>query len=180
MVKITRDKEVPVFSNFFGTLFNDEITGARGHKGNYLRWKWAHAAVAVIPYDNQRGVALARMYRYPISDFSLEFPRGGLNPGEEPGVGALREMREETGLIGSSSTVLGSIFADSGLIQSPISVVAVRVSLEDIIDHGDFEAIEKKYWVTEDEFLQNVRNGEITCSITISCFSLFQLSRRAL
>lgn len=46
----------------------------------------------------QDKVVLVRQYRYPIGGFIYEFPAGLVEPGEEMGQAAIREMYEETGL----------------------------------------------------------------------------------
>ena len=43
-------------------------------------------------------VVLVRQYRYPIGGYVYEFPAGLVEPGEDYRVGAIREMKEETGL----------------------------------------------------------------------------------
>ena len=43
-------------------------------------------------------VVLIRQYRYTIGDYIYEFPAGLVEPGEDFHEGAIRELREETGL----------------------------------------------------------------------------------
>lgn len=44
-------------------------------------------------------VVLVRQYRYAINDYIYEFPAGLVEPGEDFRSAAIREMKEETGLI---------------------------------------------------------------------------------
>jgi ADP-ribose pyrophosphatase len=57
-------------------------------------------AVMVIPMldtpDGMR-VVLERQYRYPVGQVMIEFPAGKLDPGEDTGLCAQRELMEETG-----------------------------------------------------------------------------------
>ena len=57
-------------------------------------------AVMVIPMldtpDGMR-VVLERQHRYPVGQVMIEFPAGKLDPGEDTGLCAQRELMEETG-----------------------------------------------------------------------------------
>lgn len=49
--------------------------------------------------DGVEKVVLIRQYRYPIDDYIYEFPAGLVDPGESYRQAAIRELREETGLV---------------------------------------------------------------------------------
>ena len=49
--------------------------------------------------ENHDKVVLIRQYRYAIGGYIYEFPAGLVEPGESYQEGAVRELREETGLI---------------------------------------------------------------------------------
>lgn len=46
-------------------------------------------------------VVLIRQYRYSIDDYIYEFPAGLVEPGEDYHTAGIREMKEETGLLGT-------------------------------------------------------------------------------
>ena len=48
--------------------------------------------------ENHDRVVLIRQYRYAIGDYVYEFPAGLVEPGESYQEGAVRELKEETGL----------------------------------------------------------------------------------
>jgi ADP-ribose pyrophosphatase len=52
----------------------------------------------------------------------LEFPAGGLEPGEEPLFAAKRELREETGLEAARWTSLGHFFSSPGFANEILHV----------------------------------------------------------
>jgi len=49
--------------------------------------------------ENRDQVVLVRQYRYSIDDYIYEFPAGLVEDGEDYKTAAIREMKEETGLI---------------------------------------------------------------------------------
>lgn len=78
-------------------------------------------AVAVLPYDPERGTALlVQLPRAPVlfrgeaSDF-LEAPAGILDDGEDPEHGARREAFEETGLVLHDLEFAGSVWTMCGI-----------------------------------------------------------------
>lgn len=176
---IARVQAIPVFENSFGVLYNDETRGPKGDPGYYLRWQWRHDGVVIVPYIGDR-VAVWKMFRYPIDSVSLEFPRGGLDADERLQDAAVRELKEETGLSGLRSTVLGRLYPDSGLIASATSVLAVEI---DAAAHtaGEIEPMESiatgALWMSPSGFSERIVAGEISCAITIAAWSQFQAQR---
>ena len=173
---IRRDQEISVFENRFGSLYNDQTTGPTGQKGRYLRWVWSHGSVVVVPFCADL-VALCWMYRYPAAATLLEFPRGGVDSGETVESAALRELREETGLIGFKGNRLGRLYPDSGLIGNHSDVVAVPVDPETVMA-ASVEPMESivdgLLWLGPEAMSQAIADGDITCGITIAAWTMFR------
>ena len=53
--------------------------------------------VNVVAFDDNDQLILVRQWRFGSGSFSVEIPAGALEPGEDPMVGGLRELVEETG-----------------------------------------------------------------------------------
>lgn len=79
--------------------------------------------IIVIPILNRKFI-LTRMYRYPVNNYSLEFPMGFIKRNEKPSFAAKRELEEETGYIPRKMLFLGKIWAWSGLTNQIIFVYA--------------------------------------------------------
>ncbi len=179
---IKRDQEISVFENRFGSLYNDQTTGPTGQKGRYLRWVWSHGSVVVVPSCGDL-VALCWMYRYPPATTLLEFPRGAVDSGETVENAALRELREETGLIGFKGSRLGRLYPDSGLIGNDSDVVAVPVDPERVMA-ASVEPMESivdgVLWLGPEAMSLAIADGDITCGITIAAWTMFRsISARA-
>jgi ADP-ribose pyrophosphatase len=113
------------------------------------------------------------MYRYPIGAQSLEFPRGASEADESPAEAAARELSEETGFTPVTTSVLGILHADTGLIADSTSVVLAHI---DPARPGPSqleptEAISgPAVPLSLGSVAELIRGGGITCALTIAAF----------
>lgn len=84
------------------------------------------AGVAVVAEWDGR-IAFVRPYRHPLGWTALELPRGFVDADEDPADAALRELREETGLIADPADVraLGVCAPEGGIIRARVALFAV-------------------------------------------------------
>lgn len=66
----------------------------------------------VVALTEAGEVVTVEQYRYGIDEVTIELPGGALEPGEDPAVGALRELREESGYEADELRLLGVIAPD--------------------------------------------------------------------
>lgn len=67
---------------------------------------WANPALAADSAVRRGDEVLLIQRKFPPMAGAWAFPGGFVDQGEDPSVAALRELQEETGLIGSSTTLL--------------------------------------------------------------------------
>lgn len=71
--------------------------------------------VAILPLLNSK-VGLIKIFRPATNDFSWEIPHGFIEGVEQVETSAMRELKEETGLVASDIISLGYITPDSGVL----------------------------------------------------------------
>jgi ADP-ribose diphosphatase len=76
--------------------------------------EFKNRAVGVLPVDHDGSIWLVGQYRYPLQAYSWEIPEGGSPDSESAEATAIRELREETGLLaGRMELVLTSHLSNS-------------------------------------------------------------------
>ncbi|MGW3915069.1 NUDIX hydrolase [Streptomyces sp. NPDC005070] len=171
--RIRRQEAVEVYRNAYGSLYDDAVVSPDGKPGRYLRWKWSTPGVVVVPRWADT-VALVPAFRYPIGDLSWEFPRGGREPGESVEQAAARELNEETGLTATTTKRLGTLYADTGLIESSVEVVEAFVATPDFGKRSPdvMESVEEPVWFGFPELRTAFGEQRVRCAITIAAAAL--------
>ncbi len=118
-------------------------------------------AVAVIPLLSDGRVIMERQFRYAHGRVFFEIPAGKLDaPDEDPLEAAKRELREETGAVAKSYTLLGELDTTPALINEKI-----HLYLAEDITFGDKELDEDEFldveYVPLSELYDMVMRGEI-------------------
>jgi 8-oxo-dGTP pyrophosphatase MutT (NUDIX family) len=138
-------------------------------------------SVIVIPVAPSGNLLLVDQYRYLTKSHSLEFPAGGLEPGELPLQAATREFREETGYIARHWERLGEFFTTNGITDECMTVFLAdgldRDRPKDDGDAGEATVAEEH---TFEQVCGMVRDGLIRDGPTIVCLQYFRefLARR--
>ncbi|MDX3071845.1 NUDIX hydrolase [Streptomyces sp. NPDC088354] len=124
-------------------------------------------------------VLMVRQWRPAVGRWAWELPRGF---GEtDPAADALRELAEETGLVGTSATVLARMDVDSGMLENEVAVVEVAVPADAVLvpgAAGDGE-VEGARWWSRAEIAAAVRAGELRDGFTLAALGALGTARPA-
>ncbi len=82
--------------------------------------------VNVLALTPEQHLVLVRQFRFGIDDFSVEIPGGIMNAGEDPIAAGLRELREETGYVGTGARLLGSVHPNPAMQSNRCHLVLVE------------------------------------------------------
>ncbi len=133
------------------------------------------ACVAAL--DKEGRVLLVRQYRFAAGRGLLELPAGKLEPGEEPGAAAARELAEETGYTAAALTKLTEILPTPAYCTERIYVYEAQGlsgAGEQRLDRGEFLDVVP---VPLDQAVEMVLSGEISDAKTQ--VGILLLARRA-
>ncbi len=83
--------------------------------GSEKDWFIRHSgpAVVIVPQLKSGAIYLQKTYKHGCGKIILEFPAGLVDAGETPLSAAIRELREETGLVAEEMISLGKCVADA-------------------------------------------------------------------
>lgn len=122
--------------------------------------------VAVLALDEDNNVLTVTQYRYVFAKPMLELPAGKLDGGEEPRIGALRELKEETGAEPGEFISLGEILPSPGCFGEVLYLYLARnVKLGDQnLDEDEFLNVNR---IPFDEMVRRCLSGEIQDAKTV-------------
>lgn len=171
-----------VYENRWMHVREDDVHGPGG-RGIYGVVTVRHPAVFIVAVDDADRVALVTIDRYATGGPSLEVPAGGTD-GEDPLVGAQRELLEEIGVRADSWIEIGRMNALNGLANAPEHVflaTGLHAAAHDaeLAATQQEEGIAEVRWVAFGEVLRLIRDGHVSDGETVAAiaFAAIHLGR---
>lgn len=123
--------------------------------------------VCILALDDNNNALLVSQFRYPYKEVLRELPAGKLEPGEEPTLAAIRELREETGAVPGTFLPLGELYPSPGYCGE-----IIRMYLARDLSFGETDPDEDEFLNLEripfDTLVEQVLSGEIKDAKTIA------------
>ena len=165
-----------VFSGILIDVYHDVINLPDGREAVREIVKHAPAA-AVLPVDTDGKLIFVRQYRHSVRAMTLEMPAGILDKGEDPAIGAARELEEETGKVAGKLTFIFKFYSSIGFCDEGLSVFIAEdlTTTSQNPDEDEFIAIEK---YTPDEAFKMITDGQIVDSKTTAAVLYYLASRK--
>ena len=103
--------------------------------GGMRTWEFAsrrnsNGVVTIIPITTNNYVVVISQFRVPTNSICWEFPAGLIDKGESPTEAAIRELKEETGLIGEVISVSPFLYTSPGLSNESGCLVRMSVDFD--------------------------------------------------
>lgn len=187
-----QDEHVPVRlvssqTVFKGKVFDiqrDELTLTYSEQPIVREYMAHPGAVVIVALRGDEGneeILLERQYRHPVRAKLWEVPAGLLDiPGEDPLIGAQRELAEEADLTAQHWDVLLDIFNSPGCSSESIRIFLARglESTGQTFDREDEEADFEYQWVRLDDAVTAALDGRLHNASTVSAVLATDVARR--
>ncbi|MBL4711925.1 MAG: NUDIX hydrolase [Gammaproteobacteria bacterium] len=128
---------------------------------------------AIVAIDEQQRVCLIRQYRYAVADWIWEIPAGKIDAGETPESTARKELQEEAGVLATSWSSLGKMYATPGYCDETVYLYLAKKLQSTTIQHEPGELIDI-HWLPFSEAIEWALKGKINDAKTL--VALFRAS----
>jgi len=144
--------------------------------GNVVKWDFIghKGAAAIVPVTEDGKILMVRQYRNALDRYTLEIPAGGLNPGEDTRIAAIRELEEETGYKSEDVSFLVSIYTTVAFCNEKIDIYVAKNLMPSRQNLDEDEFIDVQAYSVE-ELLEKIYASEIQDSKTICAIMAYKL-----
>jgi len=167
-------KENSVFQGNILHVRNDDVLDGGGKP--CTREHIVHPGGACALYVKEGKVALVQQYRYVYGEVVTEIPAGKLEKGEDTKLAALRELREETGIVAKpeDAELLFVMYPTPGYTNEKIYIYYVKKGEQaaSCLDEGEYLDV---LYMPLDEARKALENGEFHDAKTIMALQAYFL-----
>ena len=150
-----------------GKVFDVSIAEIKDGETEYKREIVEHqGSVVIVPVFEDNRVALVRQYRHAAGEYLLEIPAGTLNKGENPLIGARRELEEEIGVTSENIEKLVEFYVSPGFLTEKMNVYLATDLIESKQNLEDDEILTIEKFTFKEAF-EKIRSNEIKDAKTI-------------
>lgn len=151
-------------------------TETDGRNGIYSVVERSDSAIIIVE-NAERKILFVNQYRYPIHGNSWELPMGGLDAGEVPSKGAVRELEEETGCHVALEKI-GEFHPVPGLTSQKAYIFYGKISKEESNIAVNFEEevdeIVDRCFLSQDEIRLMLKEHKITDGFTLGALAILK------
>lgn len=127
-----------------------DLEFANGSRRTFERIPGGRDSVLVIPMPDPGTIILIREYGAGSDRYELGFPKGVVEPGEDPLAAANRELREEVGQAAAELTLIAGLSLVPGYIGHRTQLVLARELTPDPLPGDEPEPVEVIPWSLAD------------------------------
>ena len=156
-----------VYENNWIGLTEHQVINPSGGKGIYGEVHFKNYAIGVLPLDKDLNTWLVGQYRFPLKAYSWEIPEGGGPLDEEPLDSAMRELKEETGLIAKEWMEIQRMHLSNSVSNELAILYIARNLTQGESSPEETEDLQIKKLPFQEAY-EMVLSGEITDSMSVA------------
>ncbi len=156
----------PVFD-----VIGQKERAANGVTGEYIAMEAPEWVMTVPVYKGS--FVTVRQWRHSAECLSVEFPGGVADPGEDPAVTAVRELREETGFLAGRLTHLGTVNPNPALFKNRFHVFLAEDLIQTGEQHLDADELLRYELIPVEEVLDSFGSPEYCHALMGTALALY-------
>lgn len=163
-----------VYDNKWISVTENEVINPNGGRGIYGKVHFKNIAIGIVALDEQEQIWLVGQYRYVLNAYSWEIPEGGCPHDESPLEGAIRELKEETGLEAKQWKELLRMHL-SNSVSDELAIVFLATELTQSEPEPEETEQLRLQKISLSEAYKMVEKGLITDSISVAAITKIKL-----
>jgi len=168
------ENQTLIYDNPWIRVDEYQVINPAGNPGIYGTVSFKNKAVGIVPIADNGDTWLVGQYRFPLQQYHWEIPMGGAPQGESLSRCALRELKEETGLVAGSVQPLCRLHLSNSITNEEGFVFVATELLQKETEFEETEVITIKRLPFE-QALKMAMSGEITDAISVAALMRIRL-----
>lgn len=156
-----------VYENPWLKVTEYQVLNPAGNPGIYGKVHFKNRAIGIVPVDHHGYTWLVGQWRFPLNQWSWEIPEGGCPAGQQPLEAAQRELREETGLVAESWTMIQRLHLSNSVSDEEGFIFLASGLSQQSVEREDSEADMRLWRMHFREAYAMMLDGRITDSLSI-------------
>jgi len=152
-----------------------KVINPAGGQGIYGKVHFKNKAIGIVALDEEANTWLVGQWRYTLNEWSWEIPEGGGALDTDPIESAMRELKEETGLMAKKWSMIQRAHLSNSVSDEEGFLFLAEELVQQENDLEDTEADMKVWKLPFKEALQMALDGKITDSLSV--MGLFKVAR---
>lgn len=163
-----------IYDNPWIHVEEHQVLNPAGKPGIYGTVSFKNRAVAIVPLAENGDTWLVGQYRYPLEQYHWEIPMGGAPHHEAPEQCALRELKEETGLLAKQLQPLCHLHLSNSITDEEAFAFVATDLQQGETEFEETEVITVRRLPFSDA-LAMALSGEITDAVSVAALQRVRL-----
>ena len=140
------------------------------HRLDFSSW------VNIVAVTAHQEIVFIRQYRFGSGQLEVEIPGGAVEKDEDPLVGGLRELLEETGYSGDNGRIIGKVCPNPAIQDNFCYTVLVENVTKTAEPHLDDMEDIVVFTIKCEELPELMRNGSIEHGLVLNALTFYAMS----